>query len=305
MVSDKKIKLVADLTKKIQDYPIVGLLNLENLPAQQLQTMRAMLLKNEVVIVTARKTLLQRALEGSKKEGISTLQEKMKGIPAILFSKSNPFTLYATIQKNKSEAPAKAGQEAPKEVVVKAGPTNFAPGPIISELAAVGIKTKVEDGKLAIVDDVVVAKEGDVISAKLAETLKRLDIKPMEIGLDLVAVWEDGTVFMAKQLRVDEDEYRSNFTQAAAWAINLSVETAYLTADTTETIIQKAFRDAKGLALEQNILTDLTAGEILGKVERQAQALKAAAGITDARQSTKENKEDAGDEQVKEEGSDS
>ena len=279
MVSENKQQLVQSLIKDIQEFPIIGILNLENLPAQQYQTMRAMLGRTGVKICMARKRLLQRALTESKKDNIDKLTEKIKGMPALLFSTSNPFSLYSTIQKNKSEAPAKAGQTAPKEVIVKAGPTNFAPGPIISELAAVGIKTKVEGGKLAIIEDTTVAKEGDIITAKLAETLKRLDIKPMEIGLDLVAVWENGVVYDAKHLHIDEAEYAQNIAQAAQWAMNLAMETAYTTTETTELLLQKAFTDAKALSLEQNIITDITAGDILAKVEREALSLKEIAGV--------------------------
>ncbi|MBI2112759.1 50S ribosomal protein L10, partial [Candidatus Woesearchaeota archaeon] len=35
------------------------------------------------------------------------------------------------LEKNKSNAPAKPGQVAPKDITVKAGATSFAPGPII------------------------------------------------------------------------------------------------------------------------------------------------------------------------------
>lgn len=274
MVSQQKIELVQNLTKQIQNSPIVGLLNLENLPATQLQTMRSTLRKKDVLIVMTRKRLLQRALEGSKKNNIVQLTEKIKGMPALLLSKENPFTLYSIIQKSKSKAPAKGGQTAPHDIIVKAGPTNFAPGPIISELAAVGIKTKVEAGKLAIMQDTTVVKEGGIISPKLAETLKRLDIQPMEIGLDLVAVWENGLVFGAKELHIDEAAFAQNLIEAAQWAINLAVEMAYPTTDTTELLLQKAFREAKAVAIDQNILTEETRDEILAKAERQALAVK-------------------------------
>ena len=274
MASQQKKDLVQKLIAQIKEYPIVGLVNMESLPAQQLQKMRAMLRNKDVQIVMTRKKLIVRALTESGKENIAALTEKVKGMPALLFSKDNPFTLNAIIQKNKSEAPAKAGQILPNDVEVKAGPTNFAPGPIISELASVGIKTKVEDGKLAIIADTTVAKEGDVVSTKLAETLKRLDIQPMEIGLDLVAVWENGLVFNAKQLHIDETEYMQKITQAAQWAMNLAIESAYTTAETTEILLQKAFRESKTLGLEQNIVNDVTRDDILAKADRQAQSVK-------------------------------
>ena len=278
MVSDKKQKIVQGLAKDIKEYPIVGVLNLENLPAQQLQKMRSTLAKSDVKIIMTRKKLIRKALEKSAHSNVLDLSEKLVGMPALLFAKSNPFSLYKILQKNKSEAPAKAGQTAPKEIIVRAGQTNFAPGPIISELASVGIKTKVEGGKLAIISDTVVAKEGDKISSKLAETLKRLDIKPMEIGLNLVAVWEDGTIFLAKQLDVNEVEYFTKFAQAAQWAVSLSMEAAYPTSETVELILKKAFDDAKAVSLESNFITELTAGDILAKAERQASSVKERVG---------------------------
>ncbi len=282
MVSEKKQQLVQSLLKDIEEHSIVGVVNLENLPAPQLQIMRSALLKDEVKIVMTRKRLITLALSKSKKTNMDKLAEKVRGMPALIFSKSNPFALYSTIQKKKSEAPAKTGQTAPRDITVKAGATSFAPGPIISELAAVGIKTKVEAGKLAIIQDTLVAKEGDIISAKLAETLKRLDIKPMEIGLNIVAVWENGTIFNAKDLHIDEAQYAQDVTQAATWAFNLAIDIAYPSADTTEVLLAKAFNDAKALSIEQNILTDLTAGDILSKAERQAHSLAKEAGVEDS-----------------------
>jgi len=279
MVSDKKKTFVQKLVEQLKAYPVIALVNMQNLPAKQLQNMRAQLLKKDVIITMARKRLLQLALKNSQKENITQLIEKIKGMPALLLSKENPFLLYSILQKNKSPAPAKANQIAPKDVVVLAGPTTFAPGPIISELGSVGIKTKVDGGKLTIVSNVVVAKEGDTISQKLAEMLKRLDIQPMEIGLDLVAAWEKGTVFNAKQLFIDEAEYTQNIIRAFQEAFNLSVEAVYPTQDNIELLLQKAFQDSKGLALEQNILTDATTEAILAKTEAQANALKTEANI--------------------------
>lgn len=279
MVNENKIQLVQKLTKEIQKYPIVGLVDMHNLPAQQLQKMRITLRSKNVKMIMARKKLLNLALKESKREHIEQLADKIKGMPALLFSNDNPFTLYATLQKSKSAAPAKPGQLSPKDIVVKAGPTSFAPGPIISELAAVGIKTKVENGKLAVITDATIVKEGEVISQKVSDTLKRLDIKPMEIGLNIVAVWENSLVFDAKQLHIDEAEYVNNITLAAQWAFNLAAECAYPTKETMDLLLQKAFREAKGVGLECNYLTKDTTDELLARAEGQALAVKEAGNI--------------------------
>jgi large subunit ribosomal protein L10 len=274
MVSDTKKQLVQKLAVEIQKYPIVGLVNMENLPGQQLQKMRTQLKAKGIIMCMARKRLLNLALQQAKKDNIKQLAEKLKGMPALIFASENPFTLYSILQKSKSSAPAKPGQISPKDIVVKAGPTQFAPGPIISELAAVGIKTKVENGKLAVITDATIVKEGEPISQKVSDTLKRLDIKPMEIGLNLVAVWENGFIYDAKQLHIDEAEYANNIAQAAQWAFNLAVESCYLTAETTELILQKAFREAKALSVESSFLTPETTDELLAKSEQQALSIK-------------------------------
>lgn len=279
MPSEKKIRFVQEFAKQIGEYPVIALVDMQSLPARQLQNMRAQLNKKGILVVMARKRLLEHSLADSKKENITLLIEKMRGMPALLLSRENPFVLYATLQKSKSQAPAKANQIAPKDIIVRSGGTNFAPGPIISELAGVGIKTKVEGGKLTIINDTTVAKEGDLITFKLAEVLKRLDIQPMEIGLNLVAAWDNAIIFSAKQLHIDEAEYCNNIITAFQEAFNLAVEVAYPTADTIEVLLQKAFGDSKALALEQEILTDLTTEDILAKSERQALSLKNTAGL--------------------------
>jgi len=275
-VSDKKKSTVKRFAELLKDYPIVGAVNMENLPAKQLQGMRSQL-RGKVVILMTKRRLLNIAIDKikSEKPGIEKLKEHLIGMPALLFTKENPFSLAKTLKKNRSNAPAKAGQTAPNDIKVSAGATPFAPGPIIGELSACGIKAGVDAGKVAIKEDAVVVKAGQVIKPNVAAILTRLGIEPMEIGLNLTAVYENGTIYAKNVLDIDEDKFMADFSQAAAWAFNLAVETATLTKDTTDVILMKAYSDAKALALSQDIIADATAGEILAKAERQAMALKA------------------------------
>lgn len=281
-VADYKKKVVQDLVKLFNEYPIVAAVNMENMPAPQLQRMRA-LLREKVVLIMTKRRLMLLAIESvkEKKKGIEQIVPHLKGMPAIIFTKENPFLLYKTISKNKSPAPAKAGQTAPRDIVVKAGPTTFAPGPIIGELGAAGIKTGVEGGKVAIKADSVVVREGQVIKPNVASILTRLGIEPMEIGLDITAVYEDGMIYTKNVLSVDEDELKAKICEAGQWAFNLAIEAGILNKDTTEFMIQKAFRDSKAVAIEANILADAVIGEILAKAEAQVNSIKEEANIPD------------------------
>jgi large subunit ribosomal protein L10 len=240
-------------------------------------------LRKDVVLLMSKRRLMKLAIEHSKatKKGIENLEPYLKGMPALLFTKENPFKLFRIIKRNKSSAPAKAGQTAPKDITIKAGVTPFMPGPIISELSRFKLKTGVEGGKVAIKEDAVVCKEGQVINGELANLLTKFGIQPMEIGLDLVAVYENGVIFPKSVLDVDEEQFMNNLMTAANWSINLAVEVGYFTKDIIDIMLSKAHNDALALARSQDIMTSETVGEILAKVEREAQCLKEAAKIED------------------------
>ncbi|MBN1274871.1 50S ribosomal protein L10 [Candidatus Woesearchaeota archaeon] len=275
--SPVKRETVASYIKLIKEYPIVGAVDVEHMPALQLNRLRAQL-RGTVLIKMAKRRILSLALESSGKEGVKELIPYLKGMPALIFTEESPFKLYKTLQRNKSNAPIKPGQAAPNNIVVPAGPTGFAPGPVIGELGSLGIKAGIEGGKVAIKADAVVAKAGDVVSAKLASILGRLGIEPMEIGLNLTAVCEKGEILVKEVLDIDEEEYQKDFNAAASWAFNLAFNAGFPTADTVRPLLQAAHRDAYLLAAAQDVMTDETKERVLAKAEAQAAALKQMTG---------------------------
>lgn len=281
MTADWKLKLVKEVEHLSEEFPVVAVLNMESLPLAQLQNMRSKL-RGSVKIIGGRKNIFGLGLKNASKHhaNLDLLIEKMDGIlPALLFAKDNPFTLYKKLEKSKTDAPAKAGQKAPKDIIVPAGPTGFAPGPVIGELGSVGIKAGIDAGKVTIKQDSIVAKEGDVITPLLAGILTRLNIKPMQIGLNIVAIYENGSIYEKSVLSVDEKQFIENITQASTWAFNLAMDAGIMTSETTELMIQKAFRDAKAVALSQNITADAVVAELLAKAEREMMAVKTQTNI--------------------------
>ncbi|MBI4016442.1 MAG: 50S ribosomal protein L10 [Candidatus Aenigmarchaeota archaeon] len=274
-VSERKLKIITQLEKLTQQYPVVGVVNMEGMPTPQLQRMRAQL-RDKLELFMTRKSLLLRAIENAKKKNpkFTDLAATLKGIPALLFTKENPFSIYKILNKSKSPAPAKPGQIAPKDLIIPAGPTPFSPGPVISEFAQLGIKTGVEGGKVAVKEPKVVVKEGEIINANVAGMLARLGIEPMEIGIDVIAILEKDTVYKKDVLAIDETQFLAQLQTAAAEAHNLAIEASYPTTDTIQQLVQTAFMNAKTLALESNIMADAVVEELLAKAERQAQSLQ-------------------------------
>lgn len=279
-VADYKKEIVGNLVNLITEYPIIAVVNMENLPAPQLQTMRAQL-RGKFVMTMTKRRLMKLAIDATKqkKKGIENIEAHLGGMPALIFTKENPFKLSKTLQKSKSPAPAKANQTAPRDIMVNKGATSFAPGPIIGELAMAGIKAGVEGGKVAIKEDIVVVKSGEKIKPKIAEILTRLGIQPMEVGLDLVAVYENGLIYTRDVLSVDESEYKSRLANASRWALNLACNISYPTKSTINLLIGKAYNDAKSLGIAQKIFDAEIIDILLGKAEQQMLSLKTTANI--------------------------
>ena len=269
-----KIDRVEELAKTIKDSAMVGLVNVEGVGARQLQGIRDSL-RGSATMKMARNTLMLRAIDSSKLKGIKNLKEYVKGPVAFIFSGQDPFVLSKFLGENKTAAPAKGGQIAPKDIIVPAMNTGVAPGPFISELAALKIPSRVKGGSIHVINDTVAVKEGDVISNAMAQMLTRLGIEPMELQLRLVVAYTDGEVMTADSFELDLESLFNQVLLGHQSAINLSVNRGIPTTETIPIIIVKANMEAKSLALEIGFFSPDLLDHYLAKANAHAFALAA------------------------------
>ena len=140
-----------------------------------------------------------------------------------MFTDTNPFNLALTLEKGKVKTTAKSGDIAAFDVVVPAGNTGQPPGPIISQLNAVGLPTRIESGSVWINKDTLVVKKGEVINERLASMLSKLGIKPVETGLAMTVVFDEGLIIMQDQLKIDVEGTKHEIEDAYANAFALSL----------------------------------------------------------------------------------
>ena len=242
------------------------------MPAKQLQKIRDAL-RDKAKIRMSKKNLIKKAFEKAKINGIGKLEKYLKGELALILTNENPFKLYKYLKKNKTPAAAKAGQVATKDILIEKGPTQFSPGPAISTLQKIGLKTTVQNGKIAILKDKVVCKKGEEITPEMVDVFSLLKIEPMEIGLELEAVLENGTVYDKNVLNIDEEEYLNKLTRAIHQAVNLSVGICYPTPLTIELIVAKCFAEAKTLAIEASIFDKEIIGDLILKAIQESEGI--------------------------------
>jgi large subunit ribosomal protein L10 len=271
---EDKQQLVQQMAERINESNVVGILDMHSLPARQLQQIKKEL-KDDADLVMSRKTLMYLALEQSDKKNIQDLKDNTAIQPAFIFSDSNPFTLYKIIKNKKSSAPASGGEIAPDDIVLEEGDTGIGPGPMIGHLQSLGAQTSVEDGTISITQEGVAVEEGEVITPDVAEILNKLGLEPLEVGLDLKLVHEDGEVFDKNVLDIDEDEYRQDFESAASRGFNLAVNAGYLTGVTAQPILVERFKKVRNLVVNEGIPVPEYIEDILSKAGSEARSLDA------------------------------
>ncbi|MBA3044112.1 50S ribosomal protein L10 [archaeon] len=255
--------------------PVIGIANVTGIPSAQMQAMKKKM-RGKISVKVVKNTLLLMALEeiAKKEHNVEKLKDEVDGQTAIITTNINPFKLYKEMDATKTKMPAKGGETAPEDIMVKSGETEFKPGPIVGELQKAGIPAAIEKGKVVIKQDKTVVKSGEKIPKNLAVVLTRLGIYPLTAGFDLTAVYENGMVFKSDVLAVDETKLRNDMMLLSSRAFSLAMHLSYLTPLTVKPLITKAHDQALSLSVNLNIPTKETIRIILSKAYTQGLALK-------------------------------
>ena len=273
-VPEGKVLAANQLAQDMGTHKVIAVADLAKVRSSQVLEMRRKL-RGRVKMLVTKNALLRKAAESleEKKKNIAAFTNSLSGPNLLLLTDIDPFELTILLGKSKVRVAAKAGETATGEIVVPAGNTGLPPGPIISEFNEAKIPTKIESGSIWVVKDTVVAKRGDVISAKVASVLSKLGIKPIEAGISLKAAYEEGLIFGRDDLLLDLKGYRDDLTLAVKQALGLAIEANYLTAETAPIVLSRAHRQAMCLAARSEYPADIVMPEILREAFLEMKAL--------------------------------
>src|SRR5574338_321383 len=268
----KKAQLYQQLQEIPKKYNVIALVRMEKVRSSQLLPLRKKF-KGEVEIISIKDKVAQKALAGLKIPAIEKIADKLVGQCVLMFTNMSPFKLNILLGKNKIMMAARGGDVASKEVIIKAGNTGITPGPILTDFKEAGVATRIDQGTVWITKDSTAAKKGDVISAKLATLLSKLDIKPVEAGISLDSAVVEGIIYVKEDMVIDVEKYRDAFAQAYQEELALSLEIGYITKESVALLLAKAAQGARSLAVEVGYLTDESKEQVLQKAHAQARAL--------------------------------
>ncbi|MGP3667270.1 MAG: 50S ribosomal protein L10 [Candidatus Bathyarchaeota archaeon] len=279
---EKKVKVpewkkreVEELTKLMEKYSVIGLARMYKVQSFLVNELRRRS-RGQVTFRVARKNLVKLALKrlAEKRVGIEKLEEYLKGSVMLVLTNLNPSKLSIMLEKSKVNLTAKAGEVAPKDIIVNEGNTGIPPGPIISEFSSLKIPTKIEAGSIWITKDTVVVRKGEVISDKAASILSRLGIKPVEACLKLDVAYENGVIYTADILSKTVEEWFNELKDAATKAYNLSLNIGYPTRETLPLLLGKALLEAKNLAINASLFEKEVLPLLIAKASLEASNLQ-------------------------------
>ena len=265
---------VAELKEIISSPGVVGIIDIGGVPAKNMLDMRSSL-KGIVSMTMAKKTLMRIAWKeaGRSTEELEVLFEGAAQ-PCIVHSDSlNAYQLFDELKKTRQGRAAKEGELAPSDIIVPAGPTEFAPGPLVGEFNAVGIPAKIDKGKIAIQKETKVVSAGEPMSADLGMMLAKLGINPIEIGLILIGAIEEGLLLPADDLDLDLDGLKDDISIATSRAFNLACNAHWFSTATTPVLLAKASSESLAVAVEAGIINDKTAELFVMRANARMMAL--------------------------------
>ena len=257
LTRQKKEEFVARIAADLKKYPVIGVASIEGLPAKQYSTIKKKV-NDHVKVDSTRLTLMTRAVEASGRPELKDLEKYFGNATVLVCTDLDAFKLYSLFKKNKSKTLIKPGQIAPHDIIVPAGETNLPPGPALTDLKNAKISAKIQGPKIHIVKDAIVAKAGEEVSDVVASVLAKLGIEPMEVGLNVKAVWDNGTLYEGDVLNVDEEAFAEDLAKAHQQAVNLCVYAEIYNEASAPLIIMKAAREANAL---KNVLDEATGKE--------------------------------------------
>merc|ERR1719259_192928 len=199
-------------------------------------------------------TMIRKALEfGHTKHpeaGMDKLRAAVNGNMGFIFATNCTLDdIREVLKKHTRLSAAKSGQVSNVALNLPAGPTGMDPSQT-SFFQALNIGTKIVKGQIELVSEFPILKVGDKVSPSAAVLLSKLSIKPFEYGMEVSQVYQDGSVFAAAVLDIDDSVLISKFLAGIANMAAFSRELGIPTEAGLPHMFGNAFRNVASLVAD-------------------------------------------------------
>jgi len=245
----KKEEYFQKLKTYLSEYNSIFIVNVDNVGSNQMHEVRKAL-RGEAKILMGKNTMVRRAIRILQVENpdYEKLMPSVRGNIGFVFTNDDLKTIRDKVLTNRVKAPAKAGALAPVDVFIPAGNTGMEPGKT-SFFQALGVPTKIARGTIEIINEVHLIKVGMRVGASEAALLNMLNISPFTYGLNVVSVYDQGTVFHPSVLDIEEDTLLANFVAGIKNIAAISLQIGYPTVASVPHSIINSYKNLLAVAI--------------------------------------------------------
>lgn len=250
LTKDQKLKFVAENSRLLKSYKVIGIVQLSGIPDRLLQSTKNRL-RDSTRFIIGRKTLLTRILESDAHTKM--LVKDLSATSAIILSNEDPFELFGRFRSNSLRLAAKPGQISPEDVSVTAGETGIQPGQTVTDLKTAGVDVQIQKGKVLIAKDKVLVAKGEQVTLKVAKALHILDILPFKAVIEPYALLSDGIIYNKAVLGINAESTAHEISLCFRNALAVSLEAKIINTYTINSLIESAYGNALHLGIECKI----------------------------------------------------
>lgn len=236
MPSEQKLAKKQEYFEKLIDLvlntPQALIVGITNVRSKQMQDIR-MDLRGKAIVLMGKNTMIRKAMqighERHPEAGMDKVRTAMVGNIGFIFATNCSLDdIRKVLSERRLKAPAKSGQISMVDLSLPAGPTGMDPS-ATGFFQTLNIPTKIVKGQIELVGDFQMLKTGDKVSASAAVLLTKLAIKPFEYGMTVDMVYQDGSVFPAEVLDIQDhvliQKFMAGISNMAAFSRELGIPT--------------------------------------------------------------------------------
>lgn len=289
----------AKLEACLEEFKNCLIIGVDFVGSKQMQEVR-IATRGEAVILMGKNTIIRKVLRDNaeKNPKLEALLPYIRGNMGFVFTNGDLNKIRKVVMGFKVPAAAKVGVVSPINVVVPAGPTGLDPGQT-SFFQTLNISTKIVRGCIDITNEVRLCQVGEKVTASAVALLAKLNMKPFEFGITVDQVYEDGSVYAAKVLDLEQNDLIAMFAGAVSKLAAISFEIGEINAATIPHSFARAFKLLCAVCINTDYVFE-EFKEIKERIENPEAFGAAAGGAGDAAAAAapepeEEEEEEAGD----------
>jgi len=247
---EKKAEYFEKLHKLLQEYNRILIVQCDNIGSSHMQKIRREL-RGKAVLLMGKNTMIRKVIRlhlDSHPQWESLLEWITGNIGLVFTNDPDLKKIRDTCLATKVPAAAKSGIKAPSDVVINKGITSLEPTKT-SFLQALNIPTKINKGTIEILSDVHLIKKGDKVGSSESTLLQMLDIRPFQYGLQMVAVYDEGSTADASIIDTTDEVILSKFLVGIGNVASLSLGASFPTIASFPHVVLNGFKNLLAIAL--------------------------------------------------------